>query len=1471
MYPLPDYTPGQCDPDGDTPCCSSGWDGECGNTPEHCNCWSCTNYTFVRDWWESNGTQKWRYDGKCGGGYSLPDGTRGQCDPDGDKPCCSRSGECGNTTEHCSCSSCTDHRILYREWRESNGTQKWRYDGKCGSDYPLPDGKPGQCDPDGDKPCCSSRWYGECGNSTKHCSCNGCSNYTFVRDWWESGGTQKWRDDGKCGRDYPLPDGKRGQCDPDGDKPCCSGYWGGQCGNTTEHCTCWSCTNYTFVRDWWESGGTQKWRYDGKCGKMYPLPDDTPGQCDPDGDKPCCSGYWGGQCGNTTEHCTCDDCSDYRRILREWRESNGTQKWRYDGNCGIKFPLPDGTPGQCDPDGDKPCCSWWGNCGNSNIYCLCTDCVDYKLIKDIRNSAENCTLRKYDGFLKLSCFDKISEEIYHKCLYSDVYYKSYFRSYDSIDFISFIGVSEKCENDPHVYQACWSPEQMTNTDVLCEGFICKQKQNGKYEYITSTTTKEQCEPDSTKFSNTQCNDVCEESDCEDEALCNGYMYGLFCNDYYVSIDTICDGDEDCHDVRSDEENCNVSDSTVSVCSQYKRNHAVVPIHNYTRCMVFDFEDSYYPPYCYNFLDQTNCSDIERVGGYCEVNGYESSVSKYMLCFEYDPRAKLPIQLCDDDFQNNCINASASDCRIHKHWMCDGVKDCDAQLDETDDMCSVMSDKFNLVCKRRFQQKSGETTIPIAWIMDNETDCVNGEDENPKMWRFCKGEYEYVTSLQDESCQDVFKCPREENSFIQFEKLCDGVESCEDKAEIEVCKIARDFPTINRTVFSNHRARDVCNFNSSLTCEVREFIRPWGEVFGENRIELNVPTTKVDCNKLFGEYYLFLSCMNLCFDPNTPCPLEGSNRKLNYNSCEGQYSDRAYTLGNNSFLTFVDESNNGQYHQDIYLCDTDKCIEYKQVCDLVDDCGDMSDEINCTNHMICEDTKNSRKHHFISLSQKCDGIYDCFDISDECNDTCGKEILDNWGVKVMCWLMGTLAMFFNLFAAVRGFHSLKDCETEKMMTSKALMSLIGSGDFLIGTYLVILSFYDSIIFGEEFCQKQPEWLTGTPCIVLGVISTLGSQISLFTMTVLSIIRMYGLTCTPMRVPGPVTRKSILKVTSLGMLTVMAALAIAIVPLIPSLEDYFVQGMFYDDAYRVFIGFPNKERHVKILQAYYNENGTENVTNISGSMTWNEIGKRVDGMFSQDHGNLTRTPVHFYGNDGVCLFKYFVRTDDARRSRQSLETGTSQMGFNGDPVVWTMLAVNLFCFIVITCCYIVITCKTRQSSQRSGQQNNQDRQREERAIQNKIMLIIATDFFCWVPFIIISALHNLEYIDASKWYASFAMTVLPLNSVVNPLVYDKALVEIISQQAGKLSTVVKLGTSSFIANILARLRGVTSNEVACDNTNDINLTNLDKERCVVGTAHDGVAMNANDSHSVNDNVNNVKNLEFYECDNFNEIEI
>jgi hypothetical protein len=50
---------------------------------------------------------------------------------------------------------------------------------------------------------------------------------------------------------------------------------------------------------------------------------------------------------------------------------------------------------------------------------------------------------------------------------------------------------------------------------------------------------------------------------------------------------------------------------------------------------------------------------------------------------------------------------------------------------------------------------------------------------------------------------------------------------------------------------------------------------------------------------------------------------------------------------------------------------------------------------------------------------------------------------------------------------------------------------------------------------------------------------------------------------------------------------------------------------------------------------------------------------------------------------------------------------------------------------------------------------------------------TDFFCWAPFIVISALHYYLIVDASSWYATFSILILPINSVINPVLYDPYL--------------------------------------------------------------------------------------------------
>ncbi|KAF4706915.1 hypothetical protein FOZ62_028940 [Perkinsus olseni] len=53
----------------------------------------------------------------------------------------------------------------------------YRDDGRCGSQYPLPDGRPAQCNP-WEFPCCATS--GWCGETEFHCDCPGCRNYAVA-------------------------------------------------------------------------------------------------------------------------------------------------------------------------------------------------------------------------------------------------------------------------------------------------------------------------------------------------------------------------------------------------------------------------------------------------------------------------------------------------------------------------------------------------------------------------------------------------------------------------------------------------------------------------------------------------------------------------------------------------------------------------------------------------------------------------------------------------------------------------------------------------------------------------------------------------------------------------------------------------------------------------------------------------------------------------------------------------------------------------------------------------------------------------------------------------------------------------------------------------------------------------------------------------------------------------------------------
>ena len=150
--------------------------------------------------------------------------------------------------------------------------------------------------------------------------------------------------------------------------------------------------------------------------------------------------------------------------------------------------------------------------------------------------------------------------------------------------------------------------------------------------------------------------------------------------------------------------------------------------------------------------------------------------------------------------------------------------------------------------------------------------------------------------------------------------------------------------------------------------------------------------------------------------------------------------------------------------------------------------------------------------------------------------------------------------------------------------------------------------------------------------------------------------------------------------------------------------------------------------------------------------------------------------------------------------------------------SVLLVNVTCFFFIFVSYVYIGYKTMKSARNVGRASNQSR--SDKALQAKIFAIILTDFFCWIPLSIVSFLHLSEVINAASWYPFFSVLILPINSVINPLLYDSPFYSKVLLAPGRL--LVEAGRS--IIGRLFQWRAVPQEDAADDSTPSVQDTAL-----------------------------------------------
>ena len=283
-----------------------------------------------------------------------------------------------------------------------------------------------------------------------------------------------------------------------------------------------------------------------------------------------------------------------------------------------------------------------------------------------------------------------------------------------------------------------------------------------------------------------------------------------------------------------------------------------------------------------------------------------------------------------------------------------------------------------------------------------------------------------------------------------------------------------------------------------------------------------------------------------------------------------------------------KNNKAFINREVFPCENSNCVSYDKVCDLIDHCGDFSDEKNCHNHYLCDNSSNE----IIKKSQVCDGVVHCSNHADECSTDCpthNKQIIHTTALAVCSWTIGITGTLINGFVITRNaLHILTTKKhTKAKLFSTVSVLLIGIGDTLMSLYLVGISI-ENVMRRENFCEKEYEWLTSMSCEIYGVISTLGSQLSLFSMVMFSV---YGaLAMRKMRKSPSASKAFCVQLAIICIALIGVSLLIALLPISTQLQEtYFYNGFYIPNA-KLFLGPRRNHEFQPILNTYYATNTT-----------------------------------------------------------------------------------------------------------------------------------------------------------------------------------------------------------------------------------------------------------------------------------------
>eukprot|EP01083_Nonionella_stella_P067475 178522_1 len=366
------------------------------------------------------------------------------------------------------------------------------------------------------------------------------------------------------------------------------------------------------------------------------------------------------------------------------------------------------------------------------------------------------------------------------------------------------------------------------------------------------------------------------------------------------------------------------------------------------------------------------------------------------------------------------------------WRCDGTSDCDDNTDE--ELCSLFS-----CADGEYQCTDTGACIPMSWLCDSISDCTNEEDEDRLI---CSANGVNPTSNKCVDDGYAYQCSTCKSCCLYEWDMCDGYADCpaEDDEDEETCLAVKNAAsTTTTTLAAGGNGPMTCGQSHYGSGAIGSYTFTTPAVGGFMMSVCNAGTA--------GEGWMTLCqtgdpsvCANVMLDtlcacdwrpvvfalvgdeaslPNifptsdpteaptpaptkvpTPQPTSNPTTATPTNAPTTADPTSGPTTANPTAVPSVPTDNPTTTAPtltptpaptpcDEYVCVSDfSCLNYQQLCDGIDDCGE--DEITtvcdnaCSyyNFYQCSDT-----HQCIRPSMMCDSTNDCSDGGDENTTNC----------------------------------------------------------------------------------------------------------------------------------------------------------------------------------------------------------------------------------------------------------------------------------------------------------------------------------------------------------------------------------------------------------------------------------------------------------------------------------------------------